>query len=46
VDEPHLQAQIAAAAAYEDFCIPSLFQQWPPLVINAAGIQPGNVYLM
>ncbi len=31
-----------AAEIYERFYVPSLFQEWCPLVVNAAGIQKGH----
>ncbi|MBR9911515.1 MAG: class I SAM-dependent methyltransferase [Gammaproteobacteria bacterium] len=36
-----LHEQIAAARAYEDFFVPSLFQQWPPVLAKAAHVAPG-----
>ena len=37
-----LQAQIAAARAYEEFFVPALFGEWATRVASAAQIQPGN----
>lgn len=37
-----LQAQIAAATAYQAFFVPALFQQWAPWVVAAANLQPGQ----
>jgi SAM-dependent methyltransferase len=37
-----LQIQIDAAAAYEEFFVPALFQEWAPRVVAAAKIQPGH----
>lgn len=40
--EPTLQAQIAAANAYETLFVPALFGQWAPRVVDAARIQSGQ----
>jgi len=37
-----LQAQIAAAKAYEEFFVPALFGEWAARVAAVAQIQPGN----
>lgn len=37
-----LQAQIEAANAYEQLFVPALFQPWPPRVLAAARVQPGD----
>jgi len=42
MDEPQLQAQIAAAKAYEELFVPALFKQWPPLLAGAAKIESGH----
>ena len=42
MSDPQLQEQIAAATAYEELFVPALFQQWAPLVLRAAKIQPGH----
>lgn len=42
MDEPQLQAQIAAAKSYEEFFVPALFKQWPPLLAGAAKIESGH----
>ena len=34
--------ETAAAAAYEDLHVPALFEQWAPLVVDAAQVQPGH----
>ncbi|MEJ2155807.1 MAG: methyltransferase domain-containing protein [Desulfobacteraceae bacterium] len=36
------EEEIAAAAAYEDLHVPALFQQFAPIVVSAAKIQPGH----
>lgn len=36
------QAQIDAAAAYQEFFVPALFEEWAPRVAAAAGIGPGD----
>jgi ubiquinone/menaquinone biosynthesis C-methylase UbiE len=36
------EEEIAAAKAYEDLHVPALFQQWAPLVVEAAEIHPGQ----
>ncbi len=42
MDPAELDAQIAAATAYESAFVPALFSDWPPRVIEAARIQPGQ----
>jgi SAM-dependent methyltransferase len=42
MSEPTLQAQIAAANAYEGLFVPALFGQWAQKVADAAQIQPGQ----
>lgn len=42
MSEPTLQAQIAAANAYEALFVPALFGQWAPKVADAAQVQPGQ----
>jgi hypothetical protein len=42
MSEPDLQAQIAAAKAYEEFFVPGLFGEWAPRVAAAAQLQTGN----
>ncbi len=37
-----LEAQIAAATAYENFFVPALFREWAPRVTAAARIGPGQ----
>ena len=39
---PSLEAQIAAAAAYESLHVPALFRQWAGRVLDAIQIQPGD----
>lgn len=39
---PGLREQIAAAQAYEDLFVPSLFRQWAPILAEAARVSPGN----
>ena len=36
------QVSASAAQIYEELFIPSLFVEWPPRVIEAAGIQSGH----
>lgn len=36
------EQEIAAARAYEDLHVPALFKQFSPLVVAAAGVQPGQ----
>lgn len=40
MSESTLQAQTAAANAYEALFVPALFGQWAPIVVDAAYIQP------
>jgi SAM-dependent methyltransferase len=40
--DPELEAQIAAATAYEDFLVPALTGQWVARVIDAARVEPGQ----
>lgn len=42
MNNPQLEEQIAAATAYEELFVPALFQQWTPLVTQAAHLRPGN----
>jgi SAM-dependent methyltransferase len=42
MDDPQLQAQIAAAKAYEELFVPALFKQWPPLLAGVAKIESGH----
>jgi len=35
----------SAAEVYEEFFVPALFAEWPPRVIEAAGIRPGQQVL-
>ena len=42
VSDAALQAQIAAATAYEDLFVVALFGQWAPRVVEAAHLQPGQ----
>lgn len=42
MSESLLDEQIAAAKAYEALFVPAIFQQWAPLVVNAANIQAGQ----
>ncbi len=42
MSDPELQAQIDAAAAYEEFFVPALFGQWAPRVVDAAQIRSGD----
>ena len=37
-----LEAQIAAAEAYEDLHVPAIFGQWAPLVLEAADLAAGD----
>ena len=37
-----LEARIAGARAYEDLHVPALFEQWSPLVLDAAGVCEGH----
>ncbi len=39
---PVLREQIAAAEAYEALHVPSLFRQWPPRVLAAVAVGPGD----
>lgn len=32
----------SAAAIYESFFVPALFEEWPPRVLNAAGVRSGD----
>lgn len=43
----HTTGQVAASAAeiYEQFFVPALFAEWPPRVLAAAGVQPGDTVL-
>src|SRR5919108_885014 len=43
--DPVLQSQIEAATAYEEFFLPALFSQWPPLLLNAAQVRTGQKVL-
>jgi ubiquinone/menaquinone biosynthesis C-methylase UbiE len=36
------QVSDEAARIYEEFYLPALFEEWPPLVVNAAKIQQGD----
>lgn len=40
----HTTGQVAASAAeiYEEFFVPALFEPWPPHVLRAADVQPGQ----
>jgi SAM-dependent methyltransferase len=40
--DSNLDAQIAAAEAYETFFVPALFAEWAPRVVDAAGVAPGH----
>ncbi len=31
-----------AAQGYEDFFVPAIFSQWPPQILDAAGVKPGD----
>ncbi len=42
MSDPALQAQLAAANAYEALFVPALFGQWAPRVVEAAQIQSGQ----
>ena len=42
MSSPDLDAQIAAATVYEEFCVPALFREWAARVAGAARIQPGQ----
>jgi len=42
MSDSELNAQVAAASAYEELFVPALFRQWAPRVASAAGIQPGQ----
>ena len=42
MDEDPFSEQIAAAISYEEQNVPALFQQWAPLMIQSANIQPGH----
>src|SRR6185312_3862183 len=42
MSSPDLDAQIAAATAYEEFFVPALFREWAARVAGAARIQPGQ----
>lgn len=42
MEESAQQEEIAAATAYEQLHVPSLFQQWAPLVAEAAEIRSGQ----
>ena len=42
MSDPTLQAQIAAANAYETLFVPSLFRPWAAKVVDAAQIQAGH----
>jgi SAM-dependent methyltransferase len=39
---PGLQEQIAAARAYEELFVPSLFRQWAPVLAKAARVSSGD----
>ena len=45
MSDPKLQSQIEAATSYEEFFLPALFQQWPPHVLDAAQVRPGQKVL-
>jgi ubiquinone/menaquinone biosynthesis C-methylase UbiE len=36
------QVVTAAAEVYDQFFVPALFGQWPPVVLDAAGVGPGD----
>lgn len=40
MSDADLQAQVAAAEAYEAIFVPSLIGEWAPRVLEAAGVQP------
>ena len=40
-DNEQGQVNTSAAEVYEAFFLPALFQEWPPQVMRAAGLQPG-----
>ena len=40
--ETGLDDQVAGARAYEDLHVPALFNQWCPLVLDAAGVALGH----
>lgn len=42
MSEVMMQAQVAAATAYEELFIPAVFGQWAPLVAQAAGVESGQ----
>lgn len=42
MSESDLEAQIAAAKAYEEFFVPGLFGEWAPRVAAGAQVQTGN----
>jgi ubiquinone/menaquinone biosynthesis C-methylase UbiE len=41
-DADHGQVGASAAEVYEEFFVPALFGQWPPALLDAAGVQPGD----
>ena len=41
-DNERGQVNTRAAEVYEAFFLPALFQEWPPYVVQAAGLQPGH----
>ena len=43
--DPELQSQINAATSYEEFFLPAVFNQWPPHVLDAAHVGPGQQVL-
>lgn len=45
MSESDLRLQIDAAKAYESLFVPALFGQWTTVMIDAAGIQPGQQIL-
>lgn len=45
MSESELEALVDAARAYEGLFVGALFGQWPPMVLDAAGIGPGQSVL-
>lgn len=45
VEEARLKGQIEAAEVYESLFVPAEFQEWPPRLVAAARIEPGQKVL-
>jgi ubiquinone/menaquinone biosynthesis C-methylase UbiE len=43
--QPSLDSLIVGARAYEELHVPALFEQWCPLVLDAAGVEAGHSVL-